>query len=409
MTAAPLKICIFTETYYPVMGGGETQARALAGKLVESGNPVIILTRRSDPVFAKVEQYGDVTVHRLPPTGSSHGKKWGLLFSAIPALFRLRRDYDVILVSGFRVVGMTAVLVSKLLGKACILKADSLGEMSGDFFRAGMAKMKLSTTSVFFRLFLGWRNRILKKADAFAAISSPVAAELRANRVDPRQIHMIPNSVDPQLFIPISPEEKPALRQQLGLPREGRLVVYTGRLVSYKGLPLLLEVWQKIAPIYPDATLLLVGEGGLDMHNCEAELRAFADGHNLQQRVLFTGKVQHVQAYLQASDIFVFPTEREAFGISLIEAMACGLAVIATAAGGIPDILQDRQNGLMINAGAADPLAAALGKLLDDPALAATLGRAARRTVLEKYSEAMVTGQYLALFRELVLSGEQFH
>ncbi|MCB0307707.1 MAG: glycosyltransferase, partial [Calditrichaeota bacterium] len=94
----------------------------------------------------------------------------------------------------------------------------------------------------------------------------------------------------------------------------------------------------------------------------------------------------------------------EAFGISLIEAMACGLAVIATAAGGIPDILQDRQNGLMINAGAADPLAAALGKLLDDPALAATLGRAARRTVLEKYSEAMVTGQYLALFRELVPS-----
>lgn len=404
MTAGSLKICIFTETYYPVMGGGEAQARALAGKLVENGCPVLVLTRRSDPAFAKVEQYGEVTVHRLPPAGSSHANKWGLLFTAFPALFKRRREYDLILVSGFRVIGITAVLASKLLGKACILKADSLGEMSGEFFRAGMAKMKLSTTSVLFRLFLRWRNRILKKADAFAAISSPIAAELRADGVDPRQIHMIPNSVDLQAFFPLSPAEKPALRQRLGLPRKGRLVIYTGRLVSYKGLPLLLRVWQKIAPIYPETTLLLVGEGGLDMHNCEAELRAFVDAHDLQQRVMFTGRVQQVQAYLQASDIFVFPTEREAFGISLIEAMACGLAVIATDAGGIPDILQHRQNGLMTKSGADESLADALRTLLDNPALAASLGRAARRTVTEKYSETMATGQYLALFRELVPS-----
>ncbi|NIP50544.1 MAG: glycosyltransferase family 4 protein, partial [candidate division Zixibacteria bacterium] len=85
--------------------------------------------------------------------------------------------------------------------------------------------------------------------------------------------------------------------------------VFTGRLVSYKGLPLLLEVWRKIYDRRQNVTLLLLGTGGLDIHNCETELKAYVEENNLQETVRFTGAVQNVPDYLQAADVFVFPTE----------------------------------------------------------------------------------------------------
>ncbi|HZM22574.1 MAG TPA: glycosyltransferase, partial [Anaerolineales bacterium] len=120
-----MKICIFTETYHPVVGGGETQARLLAERLAASGHSVIILTRRSDASLKHYEQYEDVDVYRLPPIGKGHLKKWGLLISGFAKFIHLREQYDLIFVAGYRIIGMTAVLAGKLLGKRVILKADS--------------------------------------------------------------------------------------------------------------------------------------------------------------------------------------------------------------------------------------------------------------------------------------------
>ncbi|HLA97834.1 MAG TPA: glycosyltransferase family 4 protein, partial [Anaerolineales bacterium] len=231
-----LKVCIFTETYFPIVGGGETQARLLAEGLVARGFAVIVVTRRSDPSMAPVERYGDITVYRLPPSGRQHLKKWGLLLSSIPALFRLRRDYDLILVSGFRVIGVAAVLMGKLLHKKCLLKADNNGEMSGEFFRGGLEKAGWSANSPVFKIALKLRNHLLRGADAFIAISSQIAAEFSASGVQPSaKIHCIPNSVDTAVFRPVAHQEKIALRRKLGLPPKEMLVIYTGRLVSYKG------------------------------------------------------------------------------------------------------------------------------------------------------------------------------
>ena len=141
------RICIFTETYYPLVGGGETQAKALAEGLVGLGVEVIILTRRSDCSLLKTEAFGAITAHRLPPIGPEHGKKWGLLITAFPALWRLRNEYDLIFVSGFRIIGIVALVMGKLLGKSCVLKADSLGEMSGTYFAGGLAKIGLRPTT----------------------------------------------------------------------------------------------------------------------------------------------------------------------------------------------------------------------------------------------------------------------
>ena len=403
--AALTSVLIFTETYAPEIGGGETQARLLAEGLVALGYHVSILTRRSRRTLPKVEQQGNVTVYRIGPAGSGQLKKWGLTLTSIPVLIRLRKEYDVIFAQGYRIVGITSVLIGKLLGKACVLKADSLGEMSGEFFTAGLGKFGVKESFLPFRWFMGLRNAVLKKAAAFVAIFDGIYAEYEQSGVDVQKIRTIPNCVDTGRFKRPDVLQKARLRRQFNLPDDATVAVYTGRLVSYKGLPLLLKVWKKLVGQHDELVLLLVGTGGLDIHNCEAELREFVQANGLSHAVRFTGSVNNVDEYLQASDIYVFPTENDAFPGAIIEAMVSGLPVIATPIGALPQIVTDQKDGLLIIPGDFDSLYAALEKLITDDALGRRLGDTAVLTVQERYSAQIVTQQYVALFTAVIAGG----
>jgi glycosyltransferase involved in cell wall biosynthesis len=245
---------------------------------------------------------------------------------------------------------------------------------------------------------------VLKKADAFSAISSEIASEWTSNGIPPNKVHLIPNSVDTKRFLPVEPAQKMLLREKLNLPQSASVAIYTGRLVSYKGLPLLLEVWNEIRRKYGNALLILAGTGGLDIHNCEEELRAYVKSECLEGHVLFTGAVQNVPEYLQASDFFAFPTENDAFPSSIVEAMACGLPVITTPVGAIKSIVSHQRTGLLIQPGNAEQLFQALDVMVSDKELASRLGPAARKSVQDLYSADTVTKKYLALFQGLVPS-----
>jgi glycosyltransferase involved in cell wall biosynthesis len=400
-----VKICIFTETYYPVVGGGETQARLLAEGLITNGHSVIVLTRRSDAALRQHENYGDVSVYRLAPVGSGQLKKWGLLLSSLPVLVRLRDQYDLIFVSGYRIIGLTAVLVGKLFRKPVVLKADSQGEMSGEFFESGLKKFGTWRSLLPFRLFLGFRNVILKKADAFSAISPEIASEWTSNRVPLNKIHLIPNGVDTTRFAPVDAKQKSFLREKLNLPQAAIIAIYTGRLVSYKGLPLLLKVWNEIHCRHQNVILLLAGIGGLDIHNCEAQLHDYVKSAGLKENVLFLGSVQNIPEYLQAADLFVFPTENDAFPSSLIEAMACGLPSVTTPVGAIKTIIVHQETGLLVQPGNGEQLYEALEALVSDRILAFRLGQAGRQVVQERYSVGSMIRKYLSLFQSTLQLG----
>ena len=397
-----LRVCIVTETYHPVIGGGETQARLLAEGLIAMGAAVHVVTRRSDKSLPSREQQGKVVVHRLPPVGRGQFKKWGLLLSVGPLLLRLRSEYDLIFVSGFRIAGLAAVIAGRLLGKAVVLKADSQGEMSGEFFSAGLAKFGMRAHSWPFRLLLRGRNAVLRRADAFVAITPDVAAELADAGVAPTRVRMIPNGVDTARFRPPGPTDKQRVRRRLAIEADAPVAVYTGRLVSYKGLPVLLNAWRDLVRERPGAHLLLVGEGGLDIHNCERQLRSRVLSEGLGHSVTFAGGVADVTPYLQAADVFAFPTENDAFPSSLVEAMACGLAVVTTPVGAIPEVVQDGKNGLLVPPGNATALRAALSRLFGDPGLATGIGEAARQTALAGYSAESVTRRYVELFSDII-------
>lgn len=393
------RVCILTETYSPVVGGGERQAQTLAADLLANGFGVCVVTRRSDRALARAEVIDNVPVHRVPPAGRGRSKRWLMTLSSLRALARLRDQYDVVFVSGFKALGLSAVIVSQLFHKVCILKADSNGEMSGEFFTDGLKTVGLTPASRLFRALLAVRNWVLRRSDWFVAITPGIAEELRRQGVDGNAICCVANAVDTVRFHPAQNGERPSLRRRLGLPDKEVIVTYTGRLVSYKGLPLLMRVAERLQQEYDDVGFVLIGSGGLDIHNCEGELRAYVSAHHLGTSIHFAGEVPNVHEYLQASDIFVLPTEEDAFPLALVEAMACGLPVISTPVGGIGQIVTSGENGLLVKPGDFQQLYDALRDLTTNPSRSAALGAAAAQTVRARYSREIVARRYIELFQ----------
>jgi len=407
MNASPqmLRVLLATETFAPEIGGGERQAALLAHGLLRRGHQVTLLTRRSRSDSPKETVIDGLRILRLPPVGPGRHVRWKLQLRALPEFVRRRREYDVLLISGYRALGIPGLMAGRWYGKPVVLKADSLGEMSGEFFRAGLGEWRIKPEGAMMRGLLGMRARYLRMADAHVAVSAEVERELLAQAVPRERIHRIANGVDTDRFQPATEARRLQHRHEFGLPA-GPVLVYTGRLVSYKGLPLLLEAWREICGRRP-GTLVLVGEGGGDIHNCEAQLSDYAATHRMGERVRFERAVTRVEDWLRAADLFVFPTENEAFGLSLVEAMACGLPAVTTGVGGIGDYAVHGVNAWIIEPGDRVAMIAAIERLLDDRELGSRLGQAACETVRERYGGDAITGQYERLLTELVAASSQ--
>jgi glycosyltransferase involved in cell wall biosynthesis len=381
-----------------MVGGGENQARALAASLETKSAPVTVVTRRWETLQPGVARVDESLVHRVGPTGRGHLKKWGLALTALGPILHHRRTHRVLVVNGFRVLGIPAVLAGRTFGLRVILKGDSPGEMSGSFFDAGLARFGLSHRSIPMRALLALRNGLLRRADVFVAISAELEQELLDHGIPADKIRRIPNGVDAAHLAPVvDGGVKSRLRRDRGLPVDRPVAVYTGRLVSYKGLPRLLRLWKDLRAEGSGAQLLLVGEGSEDIHNCESDLRQFVVDHGLTDCVHFRGRVEDVRDELHAADVFVFPTEQEAFGLAAVEAMACGLPVVSTRTGGLADFIHE-DNGAIPFATDQEFLAALRG-LIDDPDRAAELGRRGRQAVLRDYSIEAVRDRYLGLIQ----------
>jgi glycosyltransferase involved in cell wall biosynthesis len=245
------------------------------------------------------------------------------------------------------------------------------------------------------------RNRTLRQADAFVAMSRLIRDEFLAAGVDPARVKHLPHGVDTAAFRPALPGERDKLRASLGLGDDDVLVTYTGRLLRGKGLETLVDAFAQALPLQPRLRLMLVGSGAGQALSVEDELRAGVEQRRLQPYVVFTGRVDDVAAHLRASDVFAFPSVYEALGLSLVEAASCGLACVGTRTGGIVDVIEDQENGLLVEPGNAGQLSVALRTLGASGALRARLGASARQTALERFDLERSADAYRALFEEL--------
>jgi glycosyltransferase involved in cell wall biosynthesis len=395
-------VCTLLESYVPVVGGMETQALNMVSSLRDLGVKQLVVTRRSDPGLSREEMIDGVPVYRVGPTGKSSRYRWLFMLTCIPKMIRLRREYDVIFVPGYRVLGIAAVLLARWLNKKCVFKAECIGEMSGEFFTGGLASVKLKRSQGVVQWGIRQRNKLLVKADAFVSMYSDMTTELQDHGVAPHKMEVIPQSVHVERYTPADRTEKAAWREKLGLPATHRIAVYTGRIVSYKGVPVLLRVWNELRRTHPDILLVICGSGGVDIYACEEEMHQYVTDQSMEDGVRFTGAVGNVDAYMKASDLFVLPTENDAFPLCLLEAMACALPLVTTPVGGLKDVIQHERNGLVMTPGSEAELRACLVRLLDDEALCARLGAAAHADVLAHYTRQIVAKRYVDLFTRVV-------
>ena len=219
---------------------------------------------------------------------------------------------------------------------------------------------------------------------------------LRALKIDLPPVAIVPPGYSP-LPAPPSGGETFARAFQI----DGPFVLFVGRLASNKGLLRLLDAFALLAGREPRATLVLVGEDGgmaaaVDRHAREIglERRVRRLGHVADERLLSA-------AYREARAL-VLPSDYEAFGLVLLEAMAQGTPVIASRVGGIPELVEAERAGLLVTPGSTVDLAEAIGRLWDDPALGRRLGDFGRSTVVPAYTWDRVAASLEAIYREVV-------
>jgi glycosyltransferase involved in cell wall biosynthesis len=217
--------------------------------------------------------------------------------------------------------------------------------------------------------------------DRLIVPSASIAAKVRAEGRDGAPFATIPNGVD--LSRLEGPAPACALRHDFGIPHSAVLVGVVARLEPEKGHRHLVAAWPRVVERAPDTWLALVGEGS----ECES-LRAQVAGlpAAARDRIVFTGRRDDISAVTGDLDVAVLPSLREAQGISILEAMARRKPVVASAVGGIPEVVTDGLDGLLVPPGDPASLADAIVRLATSAALRERLGEAGYATVAERFS-----------------------
>jgi glycosyltransferase involved in cell wall biosynthesis len=399
-------VLFVTESFHPVLGGGEQHIRRLGRALVERGDAVTVLTRRGEPGWPEAETLDGVRVRRVAPAGPARRGKYLMVAPAMLALARESRYCDLVVVRGTRILGLPTLLAARLLGRPVVMQAEVNGELSGEVYTWG-TPLAGGWLERVVRLGVAVRNVWLCDADAFVAMSREIEAEVLEAGVPRHKVALIPHGVDTRRFTPLDPGERAALRSRLGLPPGALLIAYTGRLLRGKGLETLLDAFAGVASRHPAAHLLLVGSGEGQSLSNEPLLRERSAGPGLAGRVSFLGRKDDVAPYLRACDVAVLPSEFEALGLALIEAAACGLPCVGSRTGGIVDVIDDGVTGLLAEPGDPVGLAEALAALAADPERRAAMGVAARARVLERFDLEDSVGRYRCLFREVAARGRE--
>lgn len=249
----------------------------------------------------------------------------------------------------------------------------------------GLAKLNcvpyVSTCHGFFRphwarrVFGCWGSRVI-------AISEAVREHLVNDlKVKKESVVLVYNGVDIARFSQgLSESEKEKFRNQAGLG-DGPLIGIIARLSPVKGHKYLLEAMRKVVDLKPAAQLLIIGDGTL-----KEELLNQVISLGLKENVIFLGSLVDTAKPLSLIDIFVLPSLKEGLGISILEAQAAGVPVVASDVGGIYTIIKDNENGFLVPSRDSLSLAAAIIKLINNPTLANKMSEVGRRLMREEFS-----------------------
>jgi glycosyltransferase involved in cell wall biosynthesis len=250
------------------------------------------------------------------------------------------------------------------------------------------------------RLYRDAERGLGRVSDRLLGVSQATVDDLVRLRVAPvERFRVLPIGLDLEHFIRADRADGEAFRARVGADPDDLLLAYVGRLVPIKRVDVLLRALQPLRASGTPVRLAVIGDG-----ESRAELERLAGDLGVEDAVSFVGFMQDVTEVAAAADIAVLSSDNEGTPVSLIEAAAAAVPAVATAVGGVPDVVLDERTGLLVAAGDHKALAAAIRRLGGDPALRERMGAAARAHVRERYSSERLVRDVEALYEELLTS-----
>ena len=252
----------------------------------------------------------------------------------------------------------------------------------------------------------GRGNPMLLLADALTnrlaarviAVSGSIR-EFLINRegIDSDRIVTLPNGIDARTFVATDVQKRMSARSSLGLPPEAFVIGGMGRLVAQKNFSLFLDIAARVIPRHPSALFVIAGTGPQ-----EEELKAKAVALGIDQRVLFLGHVADRLSLYHAFDALLMTSDFEGTPMVLLEALACGLPVVASAVDGIAEVCTNNRDALLVPPGDGGGFAESLIRVLKDAELREGLGKYARTTVLERYEIRKLVERIEGLYDDIL-------
>jgi glycosyltransferase involved in cell wall biosynthesis len=230
--------------------------------------------------------------------------------------------------------------------------------------------------------------------DATVAVSSALRETMIAEGFPGGRVDVLHNGIDPGP----SPTavDRQARRRRFGLPEQGVVVGTIARLDPVKDLDTLIAAGALLRKTHPDLTLAIVGDGA-ERNNLEHAARR----HGMADAIRFFGQRHDARALLSAFDVYVNSSISEGISLTILEAMAAGLAVVATRVGGTPEVVRDGETGLLVPPRSPAAIADAVKKLIDNPMWHRDLGAAGRRTVEERFTIDRMVDRYAEIYSRL--------
>ena len=336
-------------------------------------------TRQShvDGVPVKFVPYAHVPL-RL----STRFESWSLVKRLLPAVRaeHEHRRVDVLHAHQLFPTGYATVVIGRLLGIPIVCSAHGSDVHTNPSRNRGIGRYTRAT---------------LRMTDRTVAVSEDLARRIARLESQAAPTKVIYNGIDPGRFV--NRAERTVLRRRLGLPERGVGICFVGRLVTEKGVHELIAAFEALRGTDEDVWLVVVGGGPL--HDCLA-----SRAREMHGKLVIAGPTPHskVAEYLNAADLFALPSHGEGVPVAMLEAMACGLPVVATAVGGIPEVVKDGTTGFLLPPRDDAAFLEKLRLLVRDAPLRREMGRAARQRIDAGFHWSCGSEKLIDLYHELL-------
>lgn len=338
----------------PDWRGGQHQILMTMRGLRERGHGVQLMTRRGSPLEQRAIAEG-FRVRTFPMRFA----RWSAFLCLREVLDQQRFD----VVHAHDPHALTAAWLARVHRRSALVFSRRVAYPLGQAW-PGLARYRAS-------------HRII-------AVSQFVAQSVMGARIEANRVGVVYDGVE--LPATTSGETRGAARRRCNIEDEAMLLGCVGYLLPEKGQELLVRAMQIVTAEFPECKLILAGDGPL-----RARLESLSAELALTRRIIFAGFVEDTEAIYQALDAFVFPSLAEPLGSSLLTAMAHGLPAIAMASGGVPEIIEDGRDGVLVGAPNAAELSSAICGVLRDRKTARRVGAAAREKIARRFTGTILT------------------